>query len=146
MALVATEALQLSAFVKHAYPYKNFTRDVVTVTVAQDEVLRIGEPLGKITASGKYIKSVETAVDGSQTFGGIIADLQDGSRERTYTTAGDIQLPVILRGPVILNRTAIETLLDATYDNQTKLDTYFASVSADSGIIFATSEENFGTQ
>lgn len=130
MALVATEAKPLSDFVKHEYPYKNLVRDTITVTVAQGDVLKVGQPLGKITATGKYIVSVETAVDGSEAFGAILADLQDGSRERTFDVAGDYELVGVVKGPAMASRTALETLLDASYDDDTKKDTYFAGMVA----------------
>lgn len=130
MALVATEAKPLSYFVNHEYPFKNIVRETITVTVAEGDVLKVGQTLGKITATGKYIVSVETAVDGSESFGAILADLQDGSRERTFDTAGDYTLVGVVKGPALASRTALETLLDSSYDDDTKKDTYFASMVA----------------
>jgi hypothetical protein len=54
-------------------------------------VLARGTVLGQITATGKYLKSVKTAVDGSQTPRGILADQVD-------TTAGDVNGAVYLTG------------------------------------------------
>lgn len=142
MALVATEAKPLSNFVKHEYPYKNLTREQVTVTVGAGDTLKVGASLGKITATGKYIVAVETAVDGSEAFGGILADLQDGSRERTFADAGDYILAVVAKGPAMASRNALETLLDASYDDDTKKDTFFAGMVA-AGIDEAENKENF---
>jgi hypothetical protein len=140
--LVSTEAKGIDNYVKHEYPYKNYTREQVTVTVVQDQVLEVGACLGAITATGKYIVSVETAIDGSEAFGGILADLQDGSRRRTFTEAGDYLLSVVTNGPALASRNALETQLDASYDDDTKRDTYFAGMVA-AGIKEATNQENF---
>ena len=142
MALVATEAKPLSNFVKHEYPYKNLTRKQVTFTATEGQVLKVGQIVGEITASGKYIVAVETAVDGSKAFGGIVADLQDGSRERTFATAGDYELSVVVEGPAMASRNALEVLLDASYDDDTKKDTLFAEMEA-TGIKVSENKENF---
>ena len=142
MALVATEAKPLSNFVKHEYPFKNLSREQVVVTVGQGDTLKVGQILGKITATGKYVVAVETAIDGSESFGGILADLQDGSRERTFDTAGDVILSVVNKGPAMASRNALETLLDASYDNDTKKDTMFAEMVV-TGIEVSENKEIF---
>lgn len=49
------------------------SRDQVTVTVAGAVALKSGEVLGKITATGKYVKHNSGAADGSQTAVAILA-------------------------------------------------------------------------
>ena len=142
MGLVATEAKPLSNFVKHEYPYKNLTRKQVTFTATQGQVLKVGQIVGEITASGKYIVAVETAVDGSKAFGGIVADLQDGSRERTFADAGDYILSVVAEGPAMASRNALEVLLDASYDDTAKKDTLFGEMET-AGIAVSENQENF---
>ena len=142
MTLIATEAKPLSNYVKHEYPFNNLTREQVTVSVTAADVLKVGASLGKITATGKYIVAVETAVDGSKAFGGILADLQDGSRERTFATTGDVILTIVNSGPALASRNALEELLDASYNDVTKRDTYFAGMVA-AGIREATNLEAF---
>jgi hypothetical protein len=142
MALVSTEAKEVSYFVSHEYPFKNLARESVTVTVAQDDVLKVGTILGKITSTGKYIVAVETATDGSEAFGGILVDLQDGSRERTFAAAGDVTLTLLTGGPAMANREALETLLDASYDDATKKDTMFAEMVT-AGIEVAENKDIF---
>lgn len=136
------EAKPLSNFVKHEYPYKNLVREQIVVTVGAGDTLKVGTPLGKITASGKYVVATETAVDGSESFGAILADLQDGSRERTFDAAGDVILAGVVKGPAMASRNALETLLDASYDSQVKKDTFFAEMEA-AGIDVAENQENF---
>lgn len=142
MTLIATEAKPLSNYVKHEYGQKNLTRESVTVTVTAGDVLQVGQILGEITASGKYIVAVETAVDGSKAFGGILADLQDGSRERTFAATGDVTLTIVNSGPALASRNALLTVLDASYDDGTKQDTLFAGMVA-AGIKESTNLEAF---
>lgn len=47
------------------------SRDTVTVTVPEGEVMPAGRILGKITSGGKYISSLTGASDGSQTAAAI---------------------------------------------------------------------------
>lgn len=47
-------------------------RDQATVTVAGSVALPSGTVLGKITATGKYIKYSDAAVDGSQTAAAVL--------------------------------------------------------------------------
>ena len=48
------------------------SRDQVTVTVAGAVALPSGTVLGKVTASGKYIKYLDGAADGSQTAAAVL--------------------------------------------------------------------------
>jgi len=50
-----------------------------SITVAESALLARGTVMGQVTATGKYIKSVKTAVDGSQNPVGILADQADAS-------------------------------------------------------------------
>lgn len=47
-------------------------RDEITVTVAADTAMVTGTVLGKIAASGKYIKSLNGASDGSQVSAAVL--------------------------------------------------------------------------
>jgi hypothetical protein len=47
-------------------------REQVTVTIAGSVALPSGTVLGKITASGKYIKQADGASDGSQVAAGVL--------------------------------------------------------------------------
>lgn len=125
---MATEAKPLSNAVKHEYPFKNLTRKEVTVTVGAGDTLKVGQLMGEITATGKFVVAVETAVDGSEAFGGILADLQDGSRERTFADAGDYILAVVDKGPAQAASNGI--IFDASYDNQTKQDVILGQMEA----------------
>ncbi|NTI27660.1 head decoration protein [Rhizobium rhizogenes] len=54
------------------------SRDVVTV-LSGAGVLEAGTVLAKVTASGKYVKSVDTASDGSQTAIAVLARRVDAT-------------------------------------------------------------------
>lgn len=130
MTLIATEAKPISAFVTHEYPYQNLARKEVIFTATEGQVLKAGQILGKITATGKYVVAVETAVDGSNAFGGIVADMGTELRERTFTEAGDYKISVVAEGIAQASETMLLTVLDASYDDDTKKATLFAEMNA----------------
>lgn len=67
---------------------KLVTRDV---TILTGQVISRGTVLGKITASGKYIKSLSAASDGSETPVAILADDVDA-------TSADVNAPIYETG------------------------------------------------
>ena len=66
------------------------SREPVVVTVSGATKWLSGTLLGKITASGKYIKYLNGAVDGSQTVAGILWNELD-------PVAGDIKATIFTR-------------------------------------------------
>lgn len=56
----------------------NRSRDVETVTVAGSVALPSGTVVGKITATGKYIKYIDAAGDGSGVAAGVLYTALDG--------------------------------------------------------------------
>lgn len=72
------------------------SRDAETVTVAGSVALPSGTVLGKITATGKWIKYVSTASDGSQVAAGILYNPLDGVN-------GDYKATVIRREAEVIN-------------------------------------------
>jgi hypothetical protein len=67
-----------------------FSRDTVTVTVSGSTKWLSGTVLGRITASGKWVKYVDAAVDGSGVAAGILYNELD-------PVAGDIKATVFTR-------------------------------------------------
>ena len=66
MSVIATDTKRYSNVVKYEdEPSLALTREVVVVNDAA-KTLKLGMLLGKVTATGKYKESVQTAVDGSQ--------------------------------------------------------------------------------
>jgi hypothetical protein len=69
----------------------NRSRDEATVTVALNTPMPSGTVLGKITASGKFIKSLNAASDGSQnSVAVLIYDIESGP-------ARDVQAAIYYR-------------------------------------------------
>jgi hypothetical protein len=67
------------------------SRDTVTVTVATAAKLVPGQVLGKLTATGKYVKFDDSATDGSETAAAILY----GELDNTDGTTADFQGAVI---------------------------------------------------
>jgi hypothetical protein len=85
-----------------------FSRDVVTVTVPSQTLMPSGTVLGKITATGKYIPSLNAASDGSQVAVAVLYN------ELPAQAAGDVKATVIVRqaevfGAMLNNGAALET-------------------------------------
>lgn len=114
MTVIATENPRLSNVVKHEYePSLGWCREVVTVNGAAAELV-VGTVLGKVTATGKYKVAVETATDGSKVPAAVV--IEDKSLKATTDTG----VLAIVRGPAIVSKGGL--VLDATYDNATKVD------------------------
>lgn len=71
------------------------SRDVVTVTIAGAVALPSGTVLGKITASGKFIKYLDGAADGSQTAAAILLNSLPGTNGDYKATVFNTDAEVI---------------------------------------------------
>lgn len=71
------------------------SREAVTVTVSGTTKWLSGTVLGKITASGKYIKYSDGASDGSQAAAGVLWN-------ELNPVAGDIKATVIVRDAEVI--------------------------------------------
>ena len=92
------------------------SRDVVTVTVTGAVALPSGTVLGKITSTGKFIKQVDAAVDGSQAAAAILYNPLPGVNGDTKCTVHNTDCEVIGAvlnggaGPSATARTALLAL------------------------------------
>lgn len=84
--------------------------------------LAVGTVLGKVTATGKYKRAVQTAVDGSQTAAAIV------HTAITILGATDTKVVTLTRGPAIVSKAGL--VLDATYDLDAEKDAIYASLEA----------------
>lgn len=84
--------------------------------------LAVGTVLGKVTATGKFKRAVQTAVDGSQTAAAIV------TTPITILAATDTRVVALTRGPAAISRSGL--VLDVTYDLQAELDAVYASLEA----------------
>ncbi len=120
MALLATELQKLSnTFKQELWADLAFCRTVATANEAGAKTYKIGDVLGKVTASGKVKLAVETAVDGSKDFYAICME------DKTVPATTDTKVLVAIRGPMSVNKAGV--FLDATYDNDTKKNVVYAS-------------------
>jgi hypothetical protein len=122
MALLATEKQGYSNTFKktlwndQAY---NFNEVVVNDSAA---TLAIGTVLGKVTATGKYKVSVQTAVDGSQVPAAVVAV------EKAVAAATDTGVVAMTRGPASVNKGGL--ILAASFDNDAKKLAAYAALEA----------------
>lgn len=113
MTVLNTENRRTSNFLKSEYePELAYCRLVVTVNEATAKTYVPGTVLGKVTASGKYLTAVETAVDGSKAFAGIVLF------EKAIAAATDTKIVVLVKGPASVAKGGL--ILDATYNDNTK--------------------------
>lgn len=113
---IESQYARLSALVKMSdTPEKfEFHTDLVTAHEAATPTYTLGTVLGKITATGKYIVSVQTAVDGSQVPAAIYIGNSFGSiNDVTLVAATDTTVLAITRGKIMVSAQALK--LDASF-------------------------------
>lgn len=125
--IIATDTARYSDVVKHEYePSLAFTRELVVVNDTA-KTLTLGMLLGKVTATGKYKESVQTAVDGSEAPVAVVVgkDLHNLSVAVPATT--DTKVLAIVRGEAIVRKTGLKP--HSSFDNATKLAAAYASLA-----------------
>lgn len=133
MAVIATQGQfsLLSGLIKQydAPEAPALFNDVLVVNTAAIKTIPLGTVLGKITASGKYIPAVETAIDGSKVAAAIYIGDATGAVADTVTVAAtDTNVLALVRGKVVVSKDAL--VLDATYDDANKKGVVYASLKA----------------
>lgn len=122
MTLVATEAQRYSNLVKEElWHEKGYCTKQVTVNDAA-QTLALGTVLGQVTVGGKYKVAKETASDGSKVGAAIVVEAI------TIPATTDTNVLVMYRGPAEVSKGAL--VVDATYDNATKLGVLYADLEA----------------
>lgn len=122
MSVIDTSKHTRSNFVAHEYaPVDAYCVQAVTVNDTAGTILA-GTVLGKVTATGKYKRAVETASDGSKVFGGIVKN------DVTVAGATDTTVLVYFRGPMGMKKAGLT--LDATYDDATKKGVVYTAMEA----------------
>ena len=117
MSVIASENQRFSNTVKGEYQeLPGYCRAVLTANEAAAKTYKIGDVLGKVTASGKVKISVDTAVDGSQTPFAIVIE------DKAIPAATDTKILVLFRGPVQVNAAGL--YFDASYTDADKLVAY----------------------
>ena len=120
--LIATEAQRYSNLVKEELWHEKgyCTKQVIVNDAAQ--TLALGTVLGQVTVGGKYKVAKETASDGSKVGAAIVVEAI------AIPTTTDTKVMVMYRGPAEVSKGAL--VLDATYDNATKLGALYADFEA----------------
>ena len=127
MTIIAQDTARYSDVVKYEYePSLAFTRELVVVNDTA-KTLTLGMLLGKVTATGKYKESVQTATDGSEAPVAVVVgkDLHNLSVAVPATT--DTKVLAIVRGPAIVRKTGLKP--HSSFNDATKLDAAYASLA-----------------
>ena len=124
--IIATDTARYSDVVKYeSKPDLAFTRELVVVNDTA-KTLTLGMLLGKVTATGKYKESVETATDGSEAPVAVVVgkDLHNLSVAVPATT--DTKVLAIVRGETIVRKTGLKP--HNSFNDATKLAAVYASL------------------
>lgn len=117
MAVLYTESKKFSnTFKQLLWEDLKYCGDILVANEAAAKSYKIGDIVGKVTASGKVKLSVDTAVDGSQTVYGIVAE------DKEVAAATDTKVRIIYRGPAAVNKAGL--FFDASYNDADKLAAY----------------------
>lgn len=117
MSVISTELQKYSNTVKEElWAERGFCRTVATAYEAAAKTYKIGDILGKITASGKLKLSIDTAVDGSQTPYAIVLE------NKSVAATTDTKVLVMFRGPASVSASGL--FFDASYNDADKLVAY----------------------
>ena len=128
MSVIATDTPYFSNLVKaELMPEVSFCRGVVVVNDTA-ATLKVGTVLGKVTATGKYKESVQTAVDGSQNPVAVVVGKDIFADAVTLTATTDTKVLAIVRGDVIVSKAGL--LPNASFNDATKLAAAYASLAS----------------
>ena len=125
--IIATDTARYSDVVKYeSKPDLALTRELVVVNDTA-KTLTLGMLLGKVTATGKYKESVQTATDGSEAPVAVVVgkDLHNLSVAVPATT--DTKVLAIVRGEAIVRKTGLKP--HRTFNDETKLAAAYASLA-----------------
>lgn len=128
MTIIATDKPRFSDVVKHEYePTLSYTRQLVTVNDAA-KTLSLGMLLGKVTATGVYKESVQTANDGSEVPVAVVVGKSILCEDVVLPATTDTKVLAIVRGPAIVRKLGLKP--HSTFDNATKLAAAYASLAS----------------
>ena len=125
--IIATDTARYSDVVKHEYePTLAFTRELVVVNDTA-KTLTFGMLLGKVTATGKYKESVQTATDGSELPVAVVVGKDINNLSVAVPAATDTKVLAIVRGEAIVRKTGLNP--HSSFNDATKLDAAYASLA-----------------
>ena len=127
MTIIAQDTPRYSDVVKHEYePSLAFTRELVVVNDTA-KTLTLGMLLGKVTATGKYKESVQTATDGSEAPVAVVVGKDLHNLSVAVPAATDTKVLAIVRGEAIVRKTGLKP--HRTFGDATKLAAAYASLA-----------------
>jgi len=127
MTIIAQDTARYSDVVKYeSEPDLALTREIVVVNDTA-KTLTLGMLLGKVTLTGKYKESVQTATDGSEAPVAVVVgkDLHNLSVAVPATT--DTKVLAIVRGEAIVRKTGLKP--HSSFNDATKLAAAYASLA-----------------
>lgn len=126
MTIILTDSQRYSNVFKYEdEPSLGVTREVVTVNDSA-KTLKLGMLLGKVTATGKYKESVQSAVDGSEAPVAVVVGKSILAEDIVLPATTDTKVLVVNRGTVIVSKVGI--LPHSTFNDATKLAAAYASL------------------
>lgn len=127
MSIIATDTARYSDVVKHEYkPSLAFTRELVVVNDSA-KTLTLGMLLGKVTATGKYKESVQTATDGSELPVAVVVGKDINNLSVAVPATTDTKVLAIVRGEAIVRKTGLKP--HSSFNDATKLAAAYASLA-----------------
>ena len=127
MTIIAQDTARYSDVVKYeSKPTLAFTRELVVVNDTA-KTLTLGMLLGKVTLTGKYKESVQTATDGSEAPVAVVVGKDLHNLSVTVPATTDTKVLAIVRGEAIVRKTGLKP--HSSFDNATKLAAAYASLT-----------------
>ena len=128
MTIIATDSQRYSNVVKYEVePSLAITREIVVVNDAA-KTLKLGMLLGKVTATGKYKESVQSASDGSQNPVAVVIGKSELAADVVLPATTDTKVLALVRGDAIVSKAGL--LPNASFNDATKLATAYASLAS----------------
>lgn len=127
MSIIAQDTPRYSDVVKYeSKPDLAFTREIVVVNDTA-KTLTLGMLLGKVTATGKYKESVQTATDGSEAPVAVVVGKDLHNLSVTVPATTDTKVLAIVRGETIVRKTGLKP--HSSFNDATKLAAAYASLA-----------------
>ena len=127
MTIIAQDSQRYSNVVKYEVePSLAITREVVVVNDAA-KTLKLGMLLGKVTATGKYKESVQSASDGSQNPVAVVIGKSELAADVVLPATTDTKVLALVRGDAIVSKAGLKP--HSSFDDATKLSAAYASLA-----------------
>ena len=127
MTIIAQDSQRYSNVVKYEVePSLAITREVVVVNDAA-KTLKLGMLLGKVTATGKYKESVQSASDGSQNHVAVVIGKSELAADVVLPATTDTKVLALVRGDAIVSKAGLKP--HSSFDDDTKLAAAYASLA-----------------